>query len=334
MKKQIIGALGKARFDLGLNPKVEKSKKDYKQFIPPPFESVCLISADFELAWAFRFSKFRDDPITHAVKQGIATRENVPHILDLSDRYEIPITWATVGHLFLDKCEKTNGTAHPELERLPRFENKYWRFDQNDWFDADPCTDYINDPAWYCPDLIQEIMSRQVQHEIGCHTFSHIDCSDAICPKSVFNAEISKCIGLAREKGIRLKSFVHPGHQIGHLKELDDFGFTSFRSGAGYHLAFPRRHSKVLWEFKNSGLLDWRSDWTTEYHIYRFTSIIDRAIKHHRPCVLYFHPSMNARFVSEVFPALFKYLDQKRDQILITTHSKYSDWLNSGKRDF
>ena len=43
------------------------------------------------------------------------TRENVPKILNLCEIYDIPITWATVGHLFLSNCKRVNKIAHPEI---------------------------------------------------------------------------------------------------------------------------------------------------------------------------------------------------------------------------
>jgi hypothetical protein len=65
-----------------------------------------VFSADFEMAWAFRYSKTL---ASKAVEIGLKERENVPTLLDLFDKYQIPATWATVGHLFLNECSsRTN----------------------------------------------------------------------------------------------------------------------------------------------------------------------------------------------------------------------------------
>ena len=45
----------------------------------------------------------------------------------------IPITWATVGHLFLDSCRDYEN--HPTLEN---FENDFWLFDKDNWFENVP----------------------------------------------------------------------------------------------------------------------------------------------------------------------------------------------------
>jgi len=206
--------LSKLKFALGLNPKIEPSRENYEKFIPNRYKAVCLISADLEMAWAFRWSKSANNPIELAPKNSIQTRNNVPLILQLSEQYNIPITWATVRHLFLESCEKINNNAHSDVQRLPYFENTNWKYKSGDWFNSDPCTNYYKDPAWYAPDLLKMIIENPVKHEIGCHTFSHIDCSDNICSKEVFASEINKCKKLANEYDIELKSFVHLGFML------------------------------------------------------------------------------------------------------------------------
>ena len=47
-----------------------------------------------------------------------------------------------------------------------------------DWFDADPGSERAGEsdwPNWYGPDMIRSILDRRVRHEVGCHTFSHVD---------------------------------------------------------------------------------------------------------------------------------------------------------------
>jgi hypothetical protein len=321
--------LSKLKFALGLNPVVEKTKEDPGKYIPEGYKAVCLISADFEMAWAFRYLKDdrRFEPDI-AEEMGMLTRKNVPKILDYCDQCNIPITWATVGHLFLKSCNKEDGKKHTNIPRIPYSDSKYWDYRSGDWFDADPCTDFKKDPAWYAPDLIDDILSRKVKHEIACHSFSHIDCSDLNCPPEVFEAEIRECQRLAAERGISLKSFVHPGHQIGHLEDLKKLGFSSYRTDYGNNLAIPHQHSSGLWELRNSAGLTLRRDWSVQYHIKRYKTIIDRAIKHRRVCIFWFHPTMSPKFVKEVFPIILSYLDKQRDRILSMTHEKYVEYLS------
>jgi len=321
--------LSKLKFMIGLSPEIQPKVPDAEKYIPHPFKSVCLISADFELAWASRYSKSCAQPLQKAINDGLQTRRNVPKILSLCENYGIPITWATVGHLFLDACKPVNGAKHPDLPRLPYFENKYWKFSKGDWFDYDPCTDMNTDPAWYAPDLIDNILASRIKHEVGCHTFSHVDCRDSVDEGRVFEAEIRKCIGVAKEKGLILNSFVHPGHTIGHLELLQKMGFTSFRSDYGDTLGYPVLHHGSLWELKNTAGLEWRQGWSAAYHIFRYKTIIDRAIRHKRVCVLWFHPSFSSQFMDTVMPGILKHLAERSDDIKCLTHSEYARFLSS-----
>lgn len=326
MHRKVKSVLSKINFALGRSPKIEKIS-DKTTYIPEPYKAVVTITADFELAWAWRYSKSVPNPLERAHKKAKLERENLPVILELCEKYNIPITWATVGHLFLDKCDKNHGLVHPEIIRLSNFENKYWRFSSVDWFEHDPGSNYLKAPEWYCPDLIDSILSSDVGHEIGCHTFSHIDCRDEVCPKEVFNSEINMCINLASKKGIKLTSFVHPGHTIGNLDNLANLGFTSFQTDPGNILGFPVKHKNGLWEIKRTSELAENPEWTIDYQIKRYKSIIKRAIKSHTVCNLWFHPSFGTSFLAEVFPEILQFLNDNSESIIIMTISDYVDYL-------
>src|SRR6266481_6123338 len=60
-------------------------------------QAAACVSADFELSWAFR--QHRKEV---AQDRGRRERENIPYLLHIFERYNFPITWATVGHLFLE----------------------------------------------------------------------------------------------------------------------------------------------------------------------------------------------------------------------------------------
>jgi hypothetical protein len=328
-KKSLRSTLGKLNFLLGLAPKVIRYESSLRGYIPEPYSAVCLLSADFELSWAFRYSKSTNNPGERAAKYASLTRKNLPEIIRLCEEYNIPVTWATVGHLFLKGCNRTNGLAHPEIKRLPYFKNEFWKFSSGDWFDDDPCTDYMTDPAWYCPDLIEQIIKSPVGHEIGCHSFSHIDCRDQVCPDEVFFSEIEACKKAAEPFNVKLQSFVHPGHQIGNLNNLFKAGFTSFRTDFGDTLAYPVKHPSGLWELKNTAEIRYRNNWSVNYHIKRFKTIIGRAIKHKKVCVLWFHPSFDPMIPDLVLPGVFRFIHENKDKIWVTTHKEYVEWLES-----
>ncbi len=319
--------IGKLSFELGRNPKIEK-KANYQDYIPKPYKSVLIISADFELAWAFRFSKSQKNPVENALEHGRLTRKNVPEIVKLCEKHNIPITWATVGHLFLESCSKENGHAHSDLKKLDHFESPFWKFDNGDWFKDDPCTDYKTDPEWYAPDLIKLITESSVNHEIGSHTFSHIDCRESVCTPDIFSSELKKCVEVANDYDIQLKSFVYPGHTFGNFNLLPEFGFTSFRTNYLNILGYPIKKSNKLWEHQSTAEFDIRHSWSIKYQIYRYKKIIDKAIKNNTNCHFWFHPSFQHQFVTDVMPAVFEYIDEMRKEIFITTMGEYTQWLN------
>ena len=318
--------LSKINFALGRKPKIEK-RKDWRKFIPEPYQAVVTITADFELAWAWRYVRELRNNKEAVLKIARQERENIPKILELCDKYNIPVTWATVGHLFLKECKRENGKAHKEIPAVMKYKGPFWDFEGDDWFEYDPCSNYLEAPEWYAPDLIEMILKSKVQHEIGCHTFSHIDCRDEVCPSELFVAEINACKREASKLGLSLKSFVHPGHTIGNLNSLSELGFTSFQSDPGNILGYPVRHKNGLWELKRTYRFFWREGWSEKYHIYRYKKIIDRAIKSNTFCNFWFHPSFDEKFLHQVLPQIFSYLDLQKENIFITTVDNYVNWL-------
>jgi len=325
LNRQLKAQISKINFSLGRNPIIERHK-EWRKFIPEPYKAVVTISADFELAWAWQYAKAQN-PYQLAVEKAKQARQNIPKIFSLCDIYNIPITWATVGHLFLESCKAENNIPHPEINRLNHFENRYWKFEKGDWFQNDPCSNVKDSPEWYAPDLIKDILSRKVGHEIGCHTFSHIDCRDEVCYSEVFNSEIEACKSEAEKLGLQLKTFVHPTHTIGNLDNLGKQGFTSFRTDYRNVLGYPIKHKNGLWEFQQTAEFVYRKGWSIDYHIYRYKKIIDRAIKSNTVCYFWFHPSFDPVFVEKIMPEIFKYLEQNRDKIYIATTSKYVDMI-------
>ena len=134
---------------------------------------VIVLSCDFELAWAWRYSKRKINPLEMARQE----RKNFPIILQKLTELDIPITWATVGHLFLESCKRDGGRANSDLLRPEFFENEFWNYERGDWYDIDPCGSYKTHPEYYAPDLVEMILNSKVPHEIGCHSFSHCDFS-------------------------------------------------------------------------------------------------------------------------------------------------------------
>lgn len=320
--------LQKLNFLLGRNPLLEKHK-NWRRFIPEPYSSVVIISADFELAWAWHYAKNIADPLKTALAMARNERDNIPGLLTLCEKFNIPVTWLTVGHLFLESCSPENGILHPEIPRPGHFENEWWRYTGDDWFEHDPGTNYKDDPLWYGPDLVELILGSKIKHEIGCHTFSHIDCRDAVCTPEQFEAEINACLKGAERFGIgKMESFVHPGHTIGNLVTLGKLGFTSFRSDSANILGYPRQIEKGLWEFTTTLELEFKTNWSITSQINRYITTVKRAISNHTIAYFWFHPSCDSVLVNKIMPSFFDWLDKNKNEVWIVNQGEYARWLN------
>jgi peptidoglycan/xylan/chitin deacetylase (PgdA/CDA1 family) len=322
--------LSKLNFLLGNKPKILPYSKDIvSKFIPLPYQAVLIISCDFELAWAWRFAKETNCSLERAVEIARRERENIPFILELCEKFNIPLTWAIVGHLFLENCSREKGKAHIALGPINHFENDYWKFDSGEWFDQDPCCDWQEAPEWYAPDLIKKIIGSKVQHEIACHTFSHIDCRKEVCSEEIFRKEIQECRNTASIYGFKLKSFVFPANYIGNRKILKEEGFLSYRT-TGNVLGFPRKDEYGLWQIPTTvyiGLSPY--NWSLSYYIKKFTTIIERAIKYKRLCHFWFHPSEDEKSLQTILREILGFLRLNEDRIYITTMKGYSEFLES-----
>jgi hypothetical protein len=282
-----------------------------------------IFSADFELGWAVRYSKANKDPVEYALRERI----NTPRIIKLLDDYHIPIVWATVGHLFLEKCNKGD---HDMMRRIPYFDD-HWKYTEGDWFDCDPYTDYVKDPSWYAPDLIEKILSADTKHEMACHTFSHIDCSYKNCPPEVIDDELKASFDAAKKWGIIFKSSTFPGGTAGNYEILKKYGIDICRKRHyDFELAYPffNEHGLIVTP-TGPGLSLGYANWSDSYRISRYKKAIDKAIKTNTIVHFWFHPSQEEAIFGELLPGILQYCSYKRDQgqLWIGTMSEISEFI-------
>lgn len=173
------------------------------------------ISLDFELAWGSFDSGHDRVWLDYSRRRGESpyahSRMLVERLLELFERYGIPVTWAVVGHLYLEKCE-----GHEDMPNTARYA-------------ADPKSDARRDPLWYARDLVEKVVAARPRHDVGSHSFSHQMFSS--CTRDMAEAELARCVELAGAMGLQLRSFVFPRNQPGHLDLLPRYGFTAVRAG-------------------------------------------------------------------------------------------------------
>lgn len=185
----------------------------------PAILTICI---DYELAWGFVYRDRRAALANQEIL--LAGRASMFTLIKLFDQYQIPATWAFVGHLLLDKCCAINGVAHPEIHR-PTYS---WL--ATDWFADDPCSSLAEAPLWYASDFWEEIISASVKHEVASHSFAHFLFGEPGLSESAARSDFAAFEEIARIRGFSPSAFVYPTHKPGFREMLAEYGFKVYRA--------------------------------------------------------------------------------------------------------
>ena len=302
--------LSEAQFRLKRRPTFEREPlRRVGPFLLSPFPEArdggLVLSADFELAWAWRMGKHSPDARLMARQ----ARRNIPKLLQIFDTYRVPITWATVGHLFLESCSCPNGIPHPDMPRPGPFETDKWIFQGQDWYEVDPCSDYRKDPEYYAPDLIQAILHAQVEHDIGLHTFSHVPFHRGVINEDIARREIEASIEAAARWGLTPRSWVFPGGYRDFRELLAEYGIVVYRGAkTQQELRVPTFEEKwQLWNVPTSYGVGPRPQWSFRYYVQRRRRYLDRAVATRTVFHWWFHPSLSPELVHQVMEPVLAY---------------------------
>ena len=153
-------------------------------------KGIFIISIDTEFAWGF--TDMLDTKLARKYIDIIKKRSrmNILRILKISEELNVPITFGFVGRLLLD-----NGRSYNSV--------------------------------WHARDVFQQVLSSRVEHEIACHSFSHIDFSR--CSREEAQQDIRMCKRVMKDFGVDPVSFLYPRNRIGYLDILEKEGFKTFR---------------------------------------------------------------------------------------------------------
>lgn len=176
-------------------------------------KSIFIISLDTELIWGSTKKEYRG----FLRKNKESVRESIDFLIKIFERYQIPATWAVVGHVFLDSCDKGSCLTHKNMVEFGY---------RKEWYE-DPYTDINRDPLFYGRDIIEKILSSSIDHEIGYHSFSHVVFKDV--SREVADGEMKEAKKIETEWGIKFKSFVFPRNEIAHVDVIRDAGFKIYR---------------------------------------------------------------------------------------------------------
>lgn len=175
-----------------------------------------VLSLDFELIWG-TLDLFGPEGFRSACV--LERRTIVSDLLKLLDEYEIPATWCTVGHLFLDRCDG----KHADRVRAKHA----WH--PEDWFRHDPGGDEGPDSIFLGRALVEKVLACRTKQEIGFHSFSHMIWGDSGFSREAAESEIDGCYEAASWLGFKPASFVFPRNKPGFLDVLASRGVRVFR---------------------------------------------------------------------------------------------------------
>jgi len=279
--------------------------------------SSVVISVDAELGWGFH------DLDELPVDRVEAGRDGWRYLLDLFDQYQVPATWAVVGHLFLDDCDSVH-PGHPTPSDWFTHEREQWQSRRDLRFGGE---------------LIDTLVTADVDHDIASHTFSHILFDREWASPEVVQAELDAAIEAGQQFDIDYDSFVYPRNIVGHRELLAENDFVAYRgsmpSGAGW--AFSRLASLVdseqtrlvepyvdeyglvdvppsLYLFDIKGKARTVIETAADPIVRITTNGIDRAIREGGVFHLWLHPNdlQTARDVDRI-RRILEYIDQRRD---------------------
>jgi len=196
-----------------------------------------VISLDFEKFWGVFDS---------AASNGgyMENLENVDIVIDrllqLSNTYQIKLTFSTVGLLF-------NKNKEEFISNIPSSCPSY-KLDKHNPY---PLINSINkseeeEKKYFGYRALQKIADHD-QHEIGTHTYSHYYCLEEGQTLEQFNADLKMAIKVAENFGIDLQSIVFPRNQVNpaYLISCYNHGIKSYRGYENHSIYKPNAKEKT-----------------------------------------------------------------------------------------
>lgn len=161
-----------------------------------------IISLDFELVWGV----FDHIEIADKATYFNNTLKVIPEMLNIFDKNNINVTWATVGMLFNENWDEWHANIPqltPTYDRAILNPYEYGKKHRNSGYDN----------FFFAPNLIKDIQSVKGQ-ELATHTYSHYYCLENGQTIEQFNADLQQAVKLATKFKAELKSLVFPRNQF------------------------------------------------------------------------------------------------------------------------
>lgn len=225
-------------------------------------KQVFTVSLDFELHWG-GFEKWlfsgtdsetgsgnrRDETYEKYFNN---TREVVPQMLALFEKYEVHVTWATVGMLFHESKEELLENAPDERPSYQIDELSAYKYIARQGIGENE----LDDPFHFAPSLIRQISATPFQ-ELGTHTFAHYYCNEEGQTVEQFREDLRAAQRAAKKFGVVLRSLVFPRNQFNddYLRVCYEEGIRAVRSNPlDWFWLIDSTQRESLWKRLNRGM--------------------------------------------------------------------------------
>jgi peptidoglycan/xylan/chitin deacetylase (PgdA/CDA1 family) len=164
---------------------------------------IVLLSFDTELAWGGLTSRKEKE----LIQDNSNGRQAMKFLLEQLDRYNIPATWGIVGHLLLKNCSEQHPLSSVELDQR----------------------NITTDPLYHMPEIVDWIEAADVDHEIAGHSYVHP--RYGALSREEAREDLSAMYNTFQDRGINIKSMIHPYINTAHLDLLSEFGISTYSLG-------------------------------------------------------------------------------------------------------
>ena len=190
-----------------------------------PNKGTFVISIDFEYELGYADHKLGEFEKSLVRQEAEVSRR----ILGLFEKYNIPATWAIVGHLLESDCSVHEGKVHNNFPAQIYTDNNF------DWFAQHPPVGDTDDPLWFdSAGVIEAIKNSPVKHDIGSHSYAHILYGAPNIKPEAIAVDLAEVKKIHKQHDLPLASFIFPRNMEGYHAELQKIGVTCYRGASTF----------------------------------------------------------------------------------------------------
>lgn len=195
------------------------------------------ISLDFELLWGM----FDVTTIKSYGQNIIGGRQAIPLLLSLFKKYNIHVTWGTVGMVTFENKKEL-------IEYIPSILPKYIKTHKNPYHHLKSIgQNEREDPYHFGYSLVNQILDVEGM-EIGSHSFSHFYCLDNM-QKGAFEADLMSLEAAFNRLRLNAKSMIFCRNQFDEdsLNIISKMHYNSFRGNENSFIYKSRKSNHPLY---------------------------------------------------------------------------------------